>query len=353
MTSVIRPDTKTAIVLFNLGGPDGLHAVEPFLYHLFSDPAIISLPGILRQYVAKKISKKRAPIAQEIYKNLGGASPLLSNTLAQSEALTKSLSSSGDVQIFICMRYWHPMGAEVVNRVKNYAPDHIILLPLYPQFSTTTTASSFADWDAQCKSQELDVPTTKICCYPSHPKFIAAQTELLQNTLAQAKDSACLRVLFSAHGLPEKIIRKGDPYQRQVEQTTHAIMSSLPDPKPEYVNCYQSRVGPLKWIGPSTEEEITRAGKEGYDIVLVPVAFVSEHSETLVELDIEYKELAMHAGVKRYLRVPTVSCHPEFIAALGEMCLAIKKQEKPCHIACGAACDMAYGKCYLRKEGCS
>ena len=223
------------------------------------------------------------------------------------------------------MRYWHPRADEVVAEVKKYAPDHIILLPLYPQFSTTTTGSSFKEWQRAAAHIDLKTPTSKICCYPAQPSFVKAHAQLIRTYYDEAARFGAPRILFSAHGLPEKIVKRGDPYQMQVELGTQAILKMLGIADADYVNCYQSRVGPMKWIGPSTEDELLRAGAEQKSVVLVPIAFVSEHSETLVELDIEYAELAHSNGVDHYYRVPTLSTHAHFIAALTEICL----QQKP------------------------
>lgn len=319
--SIIHPQRKTAIVLFNLGGPDAPESVQPFLFKLFNDPAIIGLPKPLRYVLAKLISKKRAPTAAKIYEELGGKSPILENTEAQAHALQASLAGHGNVSVFISMRYWHPFAFDVAQAVKEYAPDHLILVPLYPQYSTTTTGSSFKEWDLIAKKIGLHVPTSRICCYPTQTDFIRSHVQLIRTYYEEAQQFGQPRILFSAHGLPEKIIRRGDPYQAQVEITTQAIVEALGIANLDYVNCYQSRVGPLKWIGPATPNELMRAGKDAKPVVLVPIAFVSEHSETLVELDIEYAELAHENEVNHYYRVPTLSANAHFIAALTELCL--------------------------------
>lgn len=325
------PYKKIAIVLFNLGGPDSLEAVQPFLHNLFRDPAIIGLPAIMRLPLACLISSRRAPTARAIYAQMGGKSPILPNTQAQAHALEALLSNNDyNIKTFICMRYWHPMSDEVARQVQNYQPDQIILLPLYPHYSTTTTASSLADWRRASKKIGLSVHSQAVNCYPLQEKLVAAQAQQIRDALRQTQNLKNTRLLFSAHGLPEKIIQKGDPYQWQIEQNTQAIMRLLNTPELDWVNCYQSRVGPLKWIGPSTEDEIHRAGAEGKEVVLMPIAFVSEHSETLVELDIEYKELAHKAGVVNYVRVPTLSADPLFIEALADLCIdALGEKKSP------------------------
>ncbi len=311
--------TKTAVVLFNLGGPDRPEAVRPFLFNLFNDPAIIGAPGPIRWLLARLISSRRAPVAREIYAHLGGASPLLANTEAQAAALEAALDGSGTFKTFICMRYWHPMSLETAAAVKRFAPERVVLLPLYPQFSTTTTGSSLKAWHDAAAQVGLSVETMALCCYPRADGFIEAVAEQLRDLLNAESGETLPRVLFSAHGLPQKIVAAGDPYQWQVEQTAAAVVERLAIPGLDWLVCYQSRVGPLAWIGPSTDDEIERAGAEGKGLVVVPIAFVSEHSETLVELDIEYRTLAEKAGVPVYHRLSTVAAHDAFIAALAAM----------------------------------
>jgi ferrochelatase len=304
---------KIAIILFNLGGPDSLEAVQPFLRNLFSDPAIISLPAWLRLPLARFIASRRTPKALGIYEKIGGGSPIVGQTEAQARALEEALGTEHEWRGYVCMRYWHPMTERVVESVRRFAPDRIVLLPLYPQYSTTTTASSFNAWK---KAATFNVPTVEIESYQTEPGFIRASIELVKQGLVDAGDGP-VRVLFSAHGLPEKIVRKGDPYQRQIEETASAIAEHLDNA--DWAVCYQSRVGPLKWIGPSTEAEIHRAAADKKNIVLYPLSFVSEHSETLVELDIDYRHLAEQAGVTKYIRVPAVGTHPQFIHGLANL----------------------------------
>ncbi len=321
---------RTAIVLFNLGGPDGPGAVRPFLFNLFNDPAIIAAPGPLRWLLAQVISRRRAPVARRIYDELGGGSPLLANTEAQARALEAVLNAQagdGEIKSFIAMRYWHPTSEETARAVKAYDPDRVVLLPLYPQFSTTTTGSSIAAWAGAAARAGLEVPTRTLCCYPTEPGFVAEVAGRLGSALAQAgrqtDGHGAPRVLFSAHGLPKKIVERGDPYRWQVERSAAAVVEVLGQEGGQadldWRICYQSRVGPLEWIGPSTEAEIARAGRDGVALVVVPIAFVSEHSETLVELDIEYRRLAIEAGVPAYIRVPTVGTGAAFIAGLADL----------------------------------
>ena len=313
---------KLAVVLFNLGGPDSPEAVQPFLRNLFSDPAIITLPAIIRLPLARLIARRRAPVAREIYGKIGGRSPIVEETQKQARALEQMLSRDGvTAKTFIAMRYWHPFSDGAAQAVKAFEPDKIVLLPLYPQFSTTTTGSSLKDWKRAAARAGLPEGTS-ICCYPEEAGFIRAAAARIRETMASARSDVGARrdigwrLLLSAHGLPKKIIAKGDPYQRQVEQTAAAIVRELSLPELDAVVCYQSRVGPLEWIGPSTDSEIKRAGAEGKGVIVAPVAFVSEHSETLVELDIEYRHLAGESGVPDYRRAATVGADSDFIGGL-------------------------------------
>lgn len=334
---------KTAVIFFNLGGPDSPQAVQPFLFNLFNDPAIIRLPNPFRWLLAKLISTRRAPVAQEIYAKMGGRSPILPQTEAQARALEAVLGEG--FRVFIAMRYWHPFSDETVKAVKDWGAERIVLLPLYPQFSTTTTASSFADWYRAAARVGLTAPTAAIGCYNDEPGFVAAQTALLRERLAEAESKGPVRILFSAHGLPKKIVTDGDPYQQQVERSVAAIKQQLGRDDLDTRICYQSRVGPLEWIGPATDAEITRAAQETRAIVVVPVAFVSEHSETLVELDIEYAELAHHNGAADYLRVPTVGTQPAFIAGLAGLVRGATEDGGAPRCASSQRCSSDWRRC--------
>lgn len=308
---------KLAVVLFNLGGPDGPDAVEPFLRNLFSDPAIIALPAPFRIPLARFIAKRRATVAEEIYAKIGGRSPILAETEAQARALEDMLGARGyDAKCFIAMRYWKPFSNETARAVKAWAPDKIVLLPLYPQFSTTTSASSLADWRKSANAIALGAPTSIVCCYPWDEHFIAAQVKRIREAFARARTDIEYRLLLSAHGLPERTVTRGDPYEWQVQRTSAAIVEILKIDMLDHSICYQSRVGPLKWIEPATDSEIRRAGADGKGVIIAPIAFVSEHSETLVELDIEYAKLAREANVRDYIRARTVGTEALFIKGL-------------------------------------
>ena len=316
---------KKAIILFNLGGPDKIENVEPFLFNLFNDPAILNLPILLRYPLAKLISNRRAPVAKKIYGELGGSSPILKLTKEQSKALETKLNQTqtdDQYKCFIVMRCWNPRAKDVIKDVWLYGPKEIVLMPLYPQYSAATSGSSIKEWKDVCKKNNYHVKTSTICCYPTDQNFINAHTKEI---IKKIKDLKNFKLIFSAHGLPEKNIKKGDPYQWQVEQSVKKIVENLNDENLDWILSYQSRVGPLKWIGPSTETIIIENSKIGKHIVLVPIAFVSEHSETLVELDIEYKEIADANGCKNYTRVPALGINEDFIKAISE--LIIKKND--------------------------
>ena len=316
---------KKAVILFNLGGPDKIENVEPFLFNLFNDPAILNLPTILRYPLAKLISNRRAPVAKKIYKELGGSSPILKLTIEQSEALETKLNQTemdNEYKCFTVMRCWNPRANDVIKDVQSFNPEEIILMPLYPQYSAATSGSSIKEWRDVCKKNNYHVKTSTICCYPTDQNFINAHTKEI---IKKIKDLKNFKLIFSAHGLPEKNIKKGDPYQWQAEQSVKKIVENLNIENLDWILSYQSRVGPLKWIGPSTEDIIIENSKLGKHIVLVPIAFVSEHSETLVELDIEYKEIADANGCKNYTRFPALGTNEDFIKTMSE--LITKKNE--------------------------
>ncbi len=332
---------KKAVILFNLGGPDKLENVEPFLFNLFNDPAIISIPTIFRLPLAKLISKRRAPIAKNIYKEIGNKSPILELTQGQAKSLEDSLLKKGDYKCFVIMRCWHPRAENVIKEVKEYNPGEIILLPLYPQYSASTSGSSIKEWNDLCKKQNYKVKTKIVCCYPTENNFLESHAKLIKKTIKNLENKN-FKILFSAHGLPENKIKKGDPYQWQVEQTVEGIMAKLNNENLDYIISYQSRVGPLKWIGPSTDDVIIKYSKEKKGIVIVPVAFVSEHSETLVELDIEYKKLAEKNGCSFYKRVPALGIEEDFIKGLTELVL---QKETRGNFVSSVMCSDKHKKC--------
>jgi ferrochelatase len=340
---------KLAIVLFNLGGPDRPEAIKPFLINLFTDPAILRVPFFVRPLLARIIAYVRVKPATAIYARLGGKSPLLDLTRDQATALQLALPEH-DARSFIAMRYWHPMSDETARAVRDWNPDEIVLLPLYPQYSTTTTGSSLSAWREAAARAGLMKPTVSLCCYHSDPGFIAATAAMLRRAWAEARAKldprTPLRILFSAHGLPETIIAGGDPYQMQIERTVAAVVKHLAIPDLDHAVCYQSRATPQKWIGPSTEHEIERAAKDRTAVLISPIAFVSEHSETLVELDIEYRELAEKHGVPGYFRAPAQNADPGFIGALADL---VRRAHAAgpglCSFAGGGICPRLHGAC--------
>jgi ferrochelatase len=347
---------RVAVVLFNLGGPDKPESVRPFLYNLFADPAIIRVPSPFRQLLAALITWRRTPIAAENYAVLGGKSPLLELTEEQAAALTAALEDELDIRSFVCMRYWHPMSDEVARAVRAWGPDEVVLVPLYPQFSTTTTGSSLDAWRDAAARAGLVAPTRTVCCYHSDPGFVSATAAMVRESYMKARaeldPALALRVLFSAHGLPESIVQKGDPYQWQVEKTVGAVVEAMGIAGLDHVVCYQSRVTPQKWIGPSTEEELKRAGADRVAVLVVPIAFVSEHSETLVELDVEYREEAEEFGVPAYFRSPAQNSDPGFIGALADLVRHAREEERSlCSFRGPRTCPRAAKDCPHARRG--
>jgi ferrochelatase len=340
---------KIAVVLFNLGGPDGPAAVRPFLFNLFRDPAIISLPGPARLALAALISTTRAKSARANYAKMGGGSPLLPETQKQSAALAarlQTLHPDDEVRTFIAMRYWKPFTDETARQVAAFAPDEIVLLPLYPQYSTTTSGSSLEAW---AKAYRGSGHSRTLCCYPTLDGVVEAHAARIRAAYEAAGRPGPARLLFSAHGLPEQVIARGDPYQAQIEATAAAVAARLEADgwagSLDWRICYQSRVGRLKWIGPSTEDAVREAASEGLAIVIAPIAFVSEHIETLVELDIDYAELAEGHGCLNYVRAPALGVEGAFIEAMAGVVDAALARPSGIAPACGWTCPAEWSKC--------
>ena len=336
---------RLAVVLFNLGGPDSLEDVEPFLFNLFNDKAIVGLPWPLRPALAKLISTRRREEASGNYAHMGGGSPLLPETKAQAQELEAKLASGlpgMETRCFIAMRYWAPFTADAARSVEAFEPDEVVLLPLYPQFSTTTTASSIRAWR---KAYKGPGKIKEVCCFFDAQPLAAAHASHIRRTLDEAGKPANLRLLFSAHGLPEVVVKRGDPYQWQMQRTCEAVLRELGG-EWDWRLCYQSRVGPLKWLGPSTPEALEEAARDGKGVIVVPIAFVSEHIETLVELDRDYRKLAIARGCLMYLRAPAIGVQDPFIAGLAGMVSAALFREG---CAPGAsACGRRFAKCPYR-----
>jgi protoporphyrin/coproporphyrin ferrochelatase len=314
---------RIGVVLLNLGGPDSLDAVEPFLFNLFSDPDIIDFPGsfLFRKRLAKLISTRRAPGVIEQYREIGGKSPLKEYTLQQASLLEEKLLQVLPVKVYAAMRYWKPSTEETLEAIESDGIKKVILLPLYPQYSKATTESSVKEWEKQVRLRGSNIETELIESYFDHPKYIDAFVERVRAGLDRFEPGVRDRVtiLFSAHGTPMKLVRQGDPYSGQIAKTVEAIIERGNITQPTTL-CYQSKVGPLKWLTPSTPDTIARLAAEGIKhMLLVPVAFASDHLETLFELGIEYRRQAMEKGVLQYEVTEGLNDSPLFIEALAEL----------------------------------
>ena len=313
---------KIGVVLLNLGGPDSLDAVEPFLFNLFSDPEIIDFPGsfLFRKRLAKMISTRRAPMVQKQYEKIGGKSPIKEFTLRQAELLEERLGERIDARVLVAMRYWNPSTDDAIDAVLADDIEKVVLLPLYPQFSKATTVSSRKEWDKRTKergvSDKLDVVSVEH--YHTDDNYVRAIVERINEGLERfdptVRDQAT--IVFSAHGTPMKLVRSGDPYSDHIKATVAAVMEKGAYTQPHTL-CYQSKVGPLKWLEPSTPDTVERLAGEGVKhMLIVPIAFTSDHLETLFELNIEYRRVAKEAGVEQYEMTEGLNDSPTFIDAL-------------------------------------
>ncbi|MEM6448862.1 MAG: ferrochelatase [Cyanobacteria bacterium P01_D01_bin.105] len=315
---------RVGVLLLNLGGPEKLEDVQPFLFNLFADPEIIRIPfPALQKPLAWFISSRRAKTSQENYKEIGGGSPLRRITEAQGVALQEKLKDHGkEAEVYIGMRYWHPFTEEAIAQIKKDDISKLVVLPLYPQYSISTSGSSFRlleqIWNKDDKLQQIDY--TLIPSWYARPGYVNAMAGLIRAELDKLPDPDAAHIFFSAHGVPTSYVEEfGDPYQREIEHCTDLIMQALKRPN-AHTLAYQSRVGPIEWLQPYTEDAIESLAKEGVeDLVVVPISFVSEHIETLQEIDIEYRELAEEAGIKGFHRVPALDTDKDFIADLAQM----------------------------------
>jgi ferrochelatase len=315
---------RVGVLLLNLGGPEQLEDVRPFLFNLFSDPEIIRLPFTwLQKPLAWFISSNRARKSQENYKAIGGGSPLRRITEEQGQALQDALKQKGqDAQIYIGMRYWHPFTEEAIARIKRDGIDRLVILPLYPQFSISTSGSSFRLlerlWQEDPALNKINY--TVIPSWYKRSGYLKAMAQLIAQELDQFEHPDQVHVFFSAHGVPVSYVEEaGDPYQQEIEECTELIMRTLNRSNP-HVLAYQSRVGPVEWLRPYTEDAIEALAEQGVrDMVVVPLSFVSEHIETLQEIDIEYREVAEEAGIHNFQRVPALNTHPVFIDDLADL----------------------------------
>lgn len=333
-----------AVVLLQLGGPDSLAAVEPFLYNLFSDPEIIDFPfaRLARPTLARVISSRRAKHVQQHYASIGGKSPIRERTEQQARALEGELRKTMDASVFVAMRYWHPFTQEAIEKISAHDFRELVLLPLYPQFSKTTTGSSLNEWRRKYAATGKNGLSTKVVKeFHQHPTYIDALVEKINQGLEKfsgaissdllrtepagspraSEEAAEVQLVFSAHGVPVSVIEAGDPYQAQIKATVKLVMERGGWRNPHRL-CYQSRVGPGKWLRPSLDEELKGLAAQGSKrILVIPIAFVSDHVETLSEIDIEARHLAGQLGITRFEVMPALNDSPKFIQALAEMVL--------------------------------
>jgi len=317
-----NPTRRVGVVLFQLGGPDTPQAIEPFLFNLFCDPEIIDFPfaRIGRKPLAKLISTTRAKKVQHHYSVIGGASPIRRFTERQADALQERLRADGvDAHCFVAMRYWHPFTAEAVEQVRAANCDEVVLLPLYPQYSSTTTGSSLNEWRRRFRD---DLPVQTIEAFYRHPLYLDALVEKIDEALARFPESAQTEIVFSAHSVPVSVIEKGDPYQRQIEETVEMVMQRG-GWRNRHRLCYQSKVGASKWLQPSLHRTLRDLGAERIrEVCVVPIAFVSDHVETLGEIDHEAREQAALLGIQQFEMTSGLNDSPAFIAALADLVTA-------------------------------
>jgi len=309
---------KLGVVLFQLGGPDSLESVEPFLYNLFSDPDIIDFPfaRIARQPLARLIAARRAAHVAHHYAELGGRSPLIDNTFRQAAALEARLCEMLDARVVVAMRYWHPFTAEAIAQLEQLRPAELVLLPLYPQYSSTTTGSSLREWTRRFHPTDWHPRVHVVEEFHQDEAYLSAVAQAIDRTLASFERADDVDFVFSAHSLPVAVVERGDPYQRQIERTVDLVWRRGAWRGRRHI-CYQSKVGASKWLRPSMHETIRRLAVEGRRQVLVaPISFVSDHVETLHEIDIEHRRQARALGIERFAMVPGLNDSPRFIEAL-------------------------------------
>ena len=314
------------VVLLQLGGPDSLHAVQPFLYNLFCDPDIIDLPlaFLFRKRLAKFISTKRAPKVQGLYKNIGNKSPILKMTNRQAHALECELRKSINAKVYVAMRYWHPLTEAVIDQIQRDGVEKVVLLPLYPHYSKTTTGSSVNEWNRVLKLKHLAGPHPSLVeHYYDHPLYIRALVKNINIALMRVKpaDRSKVHLVFSAHGTPVKLVKDGDPYSHHIRKTYEAVVREG-NFGLEHHLCFQSKVGPQKWLEPSLDGTIERLAAEKVShMIVIPIAFVSDHIETLSEINMEGKEEAHHLGIKHFDMMPALHTNPLFVQALADVVL--------------------------------
>ncbi|GAB4366102.1 MAG: ferrochelatase [Deltaproteobacteria bacterium] len=322
------PAPPTGIVLLNMGGPDTLSAVRPFLANLFSDRELIRLPApfLTQPLFACLVSGIRARKVKRYYEEIGGGSPIARHTEDQRAALEAALAETGgNYRVYVGMRYWHPLARHAALDMKQDGVARAVALSLYPQYCRATTGSSLADLAHWLRWAGAKIPLTEVSSYPDHPGYIAALVEKIRTTLDAAGAGRDAHLLFSFHGVPKHLIDEGDPYREESRRTVAAVMASFPG-NPHSIS-YQSKVGRVEWLSPDTVDEVRRLGREGVKtLVVIPAAFVSEHIETLHELDIRLKATAEEAGIRTFLRVPALNDSPTFIRALRDLVLSALRE---------------------------
>ena len=315
---------KLGVVLFQLGGPDSLDSVEPFLYNLFSDPDIIDFPfaRIARQPLARLIAARRARHVAHHYAELGGKSPLIENTMRQAAALEARLRQNLDARVVVAMRYWRPFTAEAVGQLERHRPEEVVLLPLYPQYSKTTTGSSFREWARRFHPNGWRPRVHMVDEFHTDESYLEAVRQSIDRALEDFPDPRDVDFVFSAHSVPVSVVESGDPYQRQIERTVELVWQRGDWSGRRHL-CYQSKVGASKWLRPSMHETIRKLAAEGRrQVLVVPISFVSDHIETLHEIDIEHRQHAHELGISHFRMVPGLNDSPAFIEALAGMVLA-------------------------------
>ena len=309
---------KLGVVLFQLGGPDSRESIEPFLYNLFCDPDIIDFPfaRIARQPLARLIAATRSRHVAHHYAEIGGKSPILENTAKQAAALEAALRCDFDARVVVAMRYWHPFTGAAIAELERHRPEQVVLLPLYPQFSKTTSGSSLHEWQRKFHPNGWAPRVHLIEEFHEDPAYLDSVVEAVNRTVADMPDRADTDFVFSAHSLPVAVIEGGDPYQRQIERTAELVWRRGAWPGRKHI-CYQSKVGASKWLRPSMHETVRRLAAENRrHVLVVPISFVSDHVETLHEIAIEHRAQARALGIDDFRMVAGLNDSPSFIAAL-------------------------------------
>jgi len=322
---------RVGVVLFQLGGPDSLEAVEPFLYNLFSDPDIIDFPlaRIARQPLARLIAANRAKKVRSHYAEIGGRSPIRELTLRQAQALQTELRPDLTASVVVAMRYWHPLTAEAMRQLQAERVEELVLLPLYPQYSSTTTGSSLNEWRRRAAAFGLDgLPAHMIREFYEHPGYVDSLVEQVDRTLERYGAGKTVHLVFSAHNVPATVIEAGDPYCAQIESTMKLVMSRGGWAAPAHL-CYQSKVGGARWLEPSLDKTIEELAARGAEnLLVIPIAFVCDHVETLSEIDIEAREKAARCGIRQFEMMPGLNDSPRFICTLAELVRAALGRQK-------------------------